>query len=87
MGNGKVWRRRSAENLADEIELLAKQFNFNRFKFIDDQFILTNKEGHEFADDFGAELGRRNLQINFQIACRANNSVLFWSIRILPTAS
>jgi radical SAM superfamily enzyme YgiQ (UPF0313 family) len=73
MGNGKVWRRRSAESLADEVELLAKQFNFNRFKFIDDQFILTNKEGHEFADDFGAELGRRNLQINFQIACRANN--------------
>jgi anaerobic magnesium-protoporphyrin IX monomethyl ester cyclase len=73
MGNGKVWRRRSAESLADEVELLAKQFNFNRFKFIDDQFILTNKEGHEFADAFGAELGRRNLKIGFQIACRANN--------------
>jgi len=73
MGNGKVWRRRSAESLADEVEMLARQFNFNRFKFIDDQFILTNKEGHEFADAFGAELSRRNLEIGFQIACRANN--------------
>ncbi|MGH7450078.1 MAG: B12-binding domain-containing radical SAM protein [bacterium] len=73
MGNGKVWRRRSAASLADEVELLTKRFHFNRFKFIDDQFILTNKEGHEFAEAFGAELDRRNLQIKFSIACRANN--------------
>jgi radical SAM superfamily enzyme YgiQ (UPF0313 family) len=73
MGNGKVWRRRSAASLAEEVQLLVKQFNFNRFKFIDDQFILTNKEGHEFAEAFGHELGRRNLKIRFQIACRANN--------------
>jgi radical SAM superfamily enzyme YgiQ (UPF0313 family) len=73
MGNGKVWRRRSAASLAEEVELLTGRFHFNRFKFIDDQFILTNKEGHEFAEAFGAELGRRNLQIKFSIACRANN--------------
>ncbi|MGH7595052.1 MAG: B12-binding domain-containing radical SAM protein [bacterium] len=73
MGNGKVWRRRSAESLADEVEMLVKRFACNRFKFIDDQFILTNKEGHEFADAFEEELGRRNLQIKFSIACRANN--------------
>jgi len=73
MGNGKVWRRRSAESLADEVEMLVKRFNFNRFKFIDDQFVLTNKEGHEFADTFAEELGRRNLKIYFSIACRANN--------------
>jgi radical SAM superfamily enzyme YgiQ (UPF0313 family) len=73
MGNGKVWRRRSAASLADEVESLTRRFHFNRFKFIDDQFILTNKEGHEFAEAFGAEMGRRNLQIKFSIACRANN--------------
>jgi radical SAM superfamily enzyme YgiQ (UPF0313 family) len=73
MGNGKVWRRRSAASLAEEVEMLVKQFNSNRFKFIDDQFILTNKEGHEFAEAFGAELGRRHLKIKFSIACRANN--------------
>jgi radical SAM superfamily enzyme YgiQ (UPF0313 family) len=73
MGNGKVWRRRSAESLADEVEWLARRFHSNQFKFIDDQFILTNQEGHEFADAFGAELSRRNLRIHFAIACRANN--------------
>jgi len=73
MGNGKVWRRRSAASLADEVELLIRRFHCNRFKFTDDQFILTNKEGHNFADAFGAELDRRNLKIKFSIACRANN--------------
>lgn len=73
MGNGKVWRRRSAASLADEVEALVRRFHFNRFKFTDDQFILTNKEGHEFAEAFGAELDRRHLPIRFSIACRANN--------------
>ena len=73
MGNGKVWRRRSAESLADEVESLVRRFHANRFKFIDDQFILTQKEGHAFADTFGRELERRNLKIKFSIACRANN--------------
>ncbi len=73
MGNGKVWRRRSAESLADEVESLVRRFHANRFKFIDDQFILTQKEGHAFAETFGRELERRNLIIKFSIACRANN--------------
>ena len=73
MGNGKVWRRRSAESLADEVESLVRRFHANRFKFIDDQFILTQKEGHAFAETFGRELERRNLKIKFSIACRANN--------------
>jgi radical SAM superfamily enzyme YgiQ (UPF0313 family) len=73
MGNGKVWRRRSAVSLADEVESLVRRFHANRFKFIDDQFILTNKEGHQFADAFGAELERRKMKIKFSIACRANN--------------
>ena len=73
IGNGKVWRRRSAESLADEVESLVRRFHANRFKFIDDQFILTQKEGHAFAETFGRELERRNLKIKFSIACRANN--------------
>lgn len=73
MGNGKVWRRRTAESLVDEVESLVRRFHASRFKFIDDQFILTQKEGHAFADTFGRELERRNLKIKFSIACRANN--------------
>ena len=72
-GTGKVWRRRSAESLAEEVEALSRRFRFNCFKFIDDQFILSNKEGNEFCENLSQELGRRNLKIRFQIACRANN--------------
>ena len=85
MGNGKVWRRRSAESLADEVESLHRRFHANRFKFIDDQFILTQKEGHAFADAFGSALDRRKLKIKFSIACRANNidTELFGKLKAL----
>jgi radical SAM superfamily enzyme YgiQ (UPF0313 family) len=69
---GKVWRKRSARKLVEEIEYLTKKYNTNYFVFNDDQFLLKNQKAIEHVVDFERELKRCHLKIDFELMCRAD---------------
>ena len=69
---GKVWRYRSVKRVVDEIEQLVLNFKTNYFAFNDDQFLLPGNKGLARAEEFASELERRNLQIQFELMCRAD---------------
>ena len=69
---GKVWRCRSVKRVVDEIEQLVKNFQTNYFAFNDDQFLLPGKNGLARVEAFATELEQRNLQIQFELMCRAD---------------
>lgn len=56
--HGRHLRRRSYENVCDEIELRLREQNVNTVAFMDDTFTLNKK----FVYDFCAEIKRRNLK-------------------------
>ena len=56
---GLKWRARSPESIADEIELLQKEYGFKAFAFMDDNFTLNPKRVIAFAD----EIEKRNIDI------------------------
>jgi len=70
--NGKRWRRRSAKNVVDEIEQLMEKFNTNYFIFNDDQFLVKGRRGAEYVNEFVHELESRDLNISFELMCRAD---------------
>ena len=72
ISKGKRWRRRSVKNLADELESLVKRFNTRHFIFNDDQFLVKGKSAYRLVDEFASELERRNLDIEFELMCRAD---------------
>ncbi len=69
---GKVWRYRSTKSLVDEIEQLVNTYNTGYFVFNDDQFLLKGKKALERAKGFADELKSRNLNIEFELMCRAD---------------
>lgn len=69
---GKKWRARSVPTLVDEIEDLRRTFHTDYFIFNDDQFLLKGGKGRERIEAFAAELERRNLNIRFELMCRAD---------------
>ena len=56
--HGHKLRRRSYENVVDEIELRLKEQNIDTIAFMDDTFTLNKR----FVKDFCAEIKRRNLK-------------------------
>lgn len=73
MTPGKKWRRRSPENVADEIILLIKKFGSNYFKFIDDQLFISDTEAMEYFEALQKEFICHCINIKFIMNCRANN--------------
>lgn len=69
---GADWRSRSAESVVEEIERIHKDYQFEQFIFVDDEFI-GNEEGQIRAMEIADELIRRNLKIKFEIFCRSDN--------------
>lgn len=63
----KHWRQISAARFVDEIEYLYEK-GIDHFFIADDSMINTC----QFVEAFSAELQRRNIQIYFKIACRAD---------------
>ncbi|MBN1526066.1 MAG: cobalamin-dependent protein [Candidatus Omnitrophica bacterium] len=64
----KRWRRRSAKNMVDEIEMLNKTYGAKRFNFNDDLFTADRRAAKEVAE----EITRRGLRITFEIVSRAD---------------
>ncbi len=65
---GQSYRRRSAKNVVDEIELLFQNYTNTTFWFVDDVFTVSHKWLAEFDD----EINRRQLKINYECISRAD---------------
>jgi anaerobic magnesium-protoporphyrin IX monomethyl ester cyclase len=72
ISKGKTWRRRSVVKLVDEIEYLQKKYNTNHFSFNDDQFLVKGKRNLEYVEEFANELEKRDINIKFELMCRAD---------------
>jgi len=64
----KCYRRRTAKNLVDEVELLHNKYNIKSFKFVDDCFTDDKEAIMEFCD----EVERRKLNIIFTTLTRGD---------------
>lgn len=65
---GQSYRRRSPQNVADEIEWLQKTWDFDLIWFVDDVFTVSYK----WLGDFNGELKKRGLKIRFECITRAD---------------
>lgn len=65
---GLSYRRRSAKNVCNEIEIIQKTYQPDTFWFVDDVFTISHKWLNEFAE----ELKIRNLKIKFECITRAD---------------
>ncbi|CAG5076334.1 B12-binding domain-containing radical SAM protein [Parvicella tangerina] len=64
---GMSYRRRSAKLVADEVEMLLKEYQPNAFWFVDDVFTVS----HKWIDAFHHEVLSRGLKFNFECITRA----------------
>jgi anaerobic magnesium-protoporphyrin IX monomethyl ester cyclase len=65
---GQSYRRRSPQNVVDEIVFLQKNYDFDLIWFVDDVFTVSHKWLYEFRD----ELKRRAVSIQFECITRAD---------------
>jgi radical SAM superfamily enzyme YgiQ (UPF0313 family) len=65
---GQSYRRRSPQNVADEIVFLQKNYDFDLIWFVDDVFTVSHKWLHEFQN----ELKKRAMHIRFECITRAD---------------
>ena len=68
---GPVWRGRSAKNVVDEIEYITKKWKFNKFKFVDPNFI-GGKEGKKRAYEIADEIIERELKVSYMFDTRVD---------------
>ncbi len=69
---GKQWRRRPVELLVKELAELAETYQATHFIFNDDQFLVIGKKNLEYVEEFAATLEQNNLDITFDLMCRAD---------------
>jgi radical SAM superfamily enzyme YgiQ (UPF0313 family) len=65
---GQSYRRRSPQNVVDEIVFLQKNYQFDLIWFVDDVFTIS----HKWLDAFQAELEKRSVNIQFECITRAD---------------
>lgn len=65
---GLKWRARSATSIADEVELLRRDYGYRTFAFMDDNFTLKPDRIIALAD----ELDRRSLEVSWWCFSRAD---------------
>jgi len=65
---GKTYRRRSPEKVAEEIELLQQQYDFDKIWFVDDVFTIN----HRWLRAFAEALEAKNLSISYEAISRAD---------------
>ncbi len=67
-----TWRARSAGNVVDELELLARDFGVTRVDFQDDNFVGAGAQGRDRARAIADQMQQRRLDIRFRIMCSAD---------------
>lgn len=70
---GPVWRGRSPQNVADEIEMLVKTYRFHTYDFVDSTFEDPGEEGKKRIAEIAGELIKRDLNIYYNCCFRAEN--------------
>lgn len=72
---GMSYRRRSPADVADELELIRKDYDPDTIWFVDDVFTIS----HRWLEEFAAELEKRGLKLPYECITRAdrlNESVI-----------
>lgn len=59
------WRRRSVNNVLNEIQEINADFGLTRYQFVDDLFIDSSLGSKRYAKDFAIGLLKRGLSINY----------------------
>jgi len=57
-GKGRIVRKRSVSNVIDELKYLVGKYDFKRFHFIDDTFILDPQWCLDFCEDYRRQIGK-----------------------------
>ncbi|MCE1248865.1 MAG: B12-binding domain-containing radical SAM protein [Firmicutes bacterium] len=70
---GERWRARSPENIADEVEKLAKKHGVKQVAFTDDNFFGIPGKGNTRAVKIARALMAKSLGVEFSILCRVND--------------
>jgi len=70
---GKKWRGRSAENVAEELEFLYKNWKTEVVDFLDDNFFGPGEKGKERAEEIARLIIKKKLPVKFSIECRVDN--------------
>ncbi len=74
---GAAWRVRSADIVADEVEMLVRDHGVEAIRFWDDNFMGPGKRGREAAGDLARELIRRRRsglpEVRFSFECRVTD--------------
>ncbi len=65
---GLSYRRRSPQNVCDELDLIQKEYNPDTLWFVDDVFTIS----HKWLTEFNAVLKERNLKIKYECITRAD---------------
>ena len=65
---GLSYRRRSPQNVCDELDLLQKEYNPDTLWFVDDVFTIS----HKWLNDFNNVLKERSLKIKYECITRAD---------------
>lgn len=73
--NGQIIRRRSPENVVDEIKSLLNEFKPKNIVFVDDNFCINSQSAKEWFYKFRELLMVENIHVKFQCNFRANEIV------------
>jgi anaerobic magnesium-protoporphyrin IX monomethyl ester cyclase len=77
LGGGRSWRSRSPKNVVDEIESLMELYHkkaiYEVIYFSDENFIGPGENGLQRAVEIAQEILNRDLNITFEIFCRADS--------------
>jgi len=65
---GLSYRRRSPQNVCDELELIQKEYNPDTLWFVDDVFTIS----HKWLIEFDRELRERNFKVKYECITRAD---------------
>jgi len=72
---GNRVRRRTPENVVEEIENLIKDYSVDRICFNDDNFSIASKNGRDWFYRFHALIKQKNINVKFLAEFRANEVV------------
>jgi radical SAM superfamily enzyme YgiQ (UPF0313 family) len=66
------WRARSAVDVVDELEILARDFSVSRIDFQDDNFVGPGERGRQRAMAVAEQMCKRRVDLTFRIMCSAD---------------
>ncbi|MGL4402808.1 MAG: B12-binding domain-containing radical SAM protein [Fusobacteriaceae bacterium] len=70
---GPIQTARSAKNVADEMELLAKKYDARSFKIVDDNFFRINDVENKFLKELKTEIKKRGLKPLIRLSARPDD--------------